>query len=164
MKATPLFLGACALASVAGAVGGATTNTTPIQNAAIGMDMLPERHIAFDSADSGLPQVAPPDHYAMITPQGRIEAAELSTRGLYSQRRFGWNTAQYDTLPETAFTDETTDETAGSNWSDDVAPAPAINAPPIPAPVEPLRLDEPAATSNGQPRVIDVAVALASER
>lgn len=160
MKATPLFLGACALASVAGAVAGATMNTTPIQNAAIGMDMLPERDIAFNSADSGLPEVAPPDHYAMITPQGRIEAAELSTRGLYSQRRFGWNTAQYDIQPETAFTDEA----AGSDWSDNAAPAPAIKAPPLPAPVEPLRLDEPAEASSGQPRVIDVAVALAAAR
>ena len=36
MKATPLFLGACVIASIAGAVGGATTNTTPILNGGIG--------------------------------------------------------------------------------------------------------------------------------
>ncbi len=160
MKATPLFLGACALASVAGAIGGATTNTKPIQDAAIGMNMLPDRQIAFNPADSGLPEAAPPDHYAMVTPQGRIEAAELSTRGLYSQRRFGWDTAEYDTQPEAAFIDET----APSDWSDSPAHAPAIKAPPLPAPVEPLRLDKPADASSGQPRVIDVAVALASAR
>lgn len=84
MKATPLFLGACALASIAGALSGATTNTTPIQNGGIGMDMLPERAFAFASHGNALPDAALPDQYAIVTPAGRFDVGELATRGLYA--------------------------------------------------------------------------------
>lgn len=156
MKATPLFLGACAFASIAGAVGGATTNTDPIQRGGIGSEMLPERSFAFDPADDGMPDEAPPDQYAMITPQGRVEIAELSTRGLYSQQRFGWREASYEppSLPEF--------EKAPAPW--DESPAVEDHAEPF----EPTQqvLDVPAAgavTANESgPRIIDVGAALAA--
>jgi hypothetical protein len=94
MKATPLFIGACALASIGGIVSGATINTKVIQHAGIGMEEINRPSIAFDPADTGVSdQVAPPDHYAMRTPEGRIEVADKSTPGLNSQRRIGWDTA-----------------------------------------------------------------------
>ena len=60
MQVTPMFWGACALASIAGAVGGATINTQPIQKAGIGSEMLPHPAFDFDPTDSGLPEGAPP--------------------------------------------------------------------------------------------------------
>jgi hypothetical protein len=101
MKATPLFLTACAVASIGGIVSGATIDTRMIQHAGIGMDQINRPAIAFDPADSGLnDQVALPDHYALNTPAGRFEVAELSNRGLYAQRRFGWREAQFAPVPE----------------------------------------------------------------
>ena len=152
MKATPLFLGACVIASIAGAVGGATTNTTPILNGGIGSDLLPERSIAFDPSDSGLPNVATPDHYAMVTPAGRIEVAELSTRGLYAQRRFGWDEPEYVSEAAPEYFDEPVEEIQ--------QPAPAITAQPVADQVQPLDLTEPAEASG--PRIIDVAAELAA--
>lgn len=154
MKASPLFLGACAFASVAGAIGGATTNTTPIQNAGIGMDMLPERMIAFDSSDGENPAIAPPDHYPLVTPQGRVEVAELSIRGLYAQQRFGWRPANYDTEPEPAFVDEPSYD----RFAEAGEAPPSIDAAPIDAPVELLDLDAVSNGRKGQHRVIEFAV------
>lgn len=141
MKATPLFLGACVFASIAGAVGGATTNTTPIQNAGIGMNMLPERAFAFDPSDDGRPEMALPDHYPMVTPSGRIEVAELSTRGLYSQQRFGWRSAGYEPLPEQAFAEEP----GRVIWDEPESPPPSIEARPIAPPIAPLEVPPPPA-------------------
>ena len=152
MKATPLFLGACVIASIAGAVGGATTNTTPILSGGIGSDMLPVRTAAFDPGDSGLPAVATPDHHAMVTPAGRIEVAELSTHGLYAQRRFGWNDAAYAAEAEPAYAAETAEEVE--------VMAPAIREQPAASQIQPLDLTDPAET--GGPRIIDVAAELAA--
>lgn len=40
-----------------------------------------------------------PDQYALVTPEGRFETGELSTRGLYSQDRFGGPARFMDPLP-----------------------------------------------------------------
>ncbi|MCT2559838.1 hypothetical protein N0B51_12710 [Tsuneonella sp. YG55] len=161
MKPTPWFLGACAFASIAGAVGGATTNTTPIQNAGIGMEMLPERPIAFDRADSGIPEVAPPDHYPMTTPYGRVEVAELSSRGLYAQQRFGWQTARYAPLPEPPLVEE---PAAEDRWIGADRAPPELEASPLAAPLEPLELAPPPAGEAGQHRMIDVAATLPGDQ
>lgn len=102
MQATPLFLGACALASIAGAVGGANLSTTPIERASIGSDLIQRPEIAFDRSDTGQ-TVALPDQYAMTTPDGRVEVAELSTRGLYAQRRYSVREVVFEPAPEAAF-------------------------------------------------------------
>ena len=164
MKATPMFLGACALASIAGAVGGATTNTTPIQRGGIGSEMLPERYFAFDASDTGLAKApALPDHYPVRTPEGRIEVAELSTRGLYSQQRFGWRETAYEPPSEELFGDLSPD------WTEPAAqgefPALAELADPVAVPVPVLDIPQTVtASSNGSvsPRVIDVAATLAA--
>jgi len=146
-----MFLGACALASIAGAVGGATINTHPIQKAGIGSEMLPHTDFAFDPSDSGLPEAAPPDQYAMNTPEGRIEIPELSTRGLYSQQRFGWRQASYEPppLPEWPEPKGEWDRTAPES-------EPAYGEP------EPAEPDAPAQPEAVTPRVIDVAAELAA--
>lgn len=152
MKATPLFLGACAFASIAGALSGAATNTTPIRNGGIGMDMLPERVFAFDPRDTGQPEPALPDHYPIVTPAGRYDVGELATRGLYAQQRFGWREADYAPLPEPAF--------AGDPAALAEAPLPAIDARPAAAPVQPPDLPAPGGESKA--RTIDVAAELAA--
>jgi len=152
MQATPLltpwFLGACALAAITGVVTGATVNTQPIQRAGIGMHAIAERAIAFDPSDDGLPdQATLPDHYALSTPEGRFEVAELSTRGLYAQRRFGSREASYDPLPEVPL--------------DDYEPLPLpTESIAAPEPEPPLTGDQ--APPVGEVRTIDVAAALAS--
>lgn len=154
MQATPLFLGACALASIAGAVGGANISTQPIQRASIGSELIQRPTIAFDRTDTGR-TVALPDHYAMTTPEGRVEVAELSTRGLYAQRRYGWREATYEPAPEPAF-----EEGMVSDPVLEDAPAP-LEAETALALAEPVEL--PVAVSAGTgPRVIDVGAVLAS--
>ncbi len=157
MQATPLFLGACALASVAGVVSGTTINTRPIQHAGIGMDEIVRPAIAFDESDSGLSeQVALPDHYAMRTPDGRLEVGELSTRGLYAQRRFGWREAAWAPAPEPAYSEPQADPEWSASVSDlaeEMRPT-ASGEPP----------DQPGfAPGPGQARTIDVQSEMISQ-
>lgn len=153
MKATPMFLGACAFASIAGALSGATTNTVPIRNGGIGMDMLPERAIA-SAFDRSQARSALPDHYPVITPSGRIEVAELSMRGLYAQQRFAWRSENYAPVPEPAAYEE-----PATDWIEPSVPA--IDAVPVATPVQPLDLSSP--SSEGFAKTIDVAAALGVE-
>ena len=158
MQATPLFLGACALASVAGVVSGTTINTRPIQHAGIGMDEIVRPAIAFDASDSGLSdQVALPDHYAMRTPEGRFEVGELSNRGLYAQRRFGWREAAWTPPPEDGYSEPQADP----QWSASAADLANESAPAAGT----LSADQPVAAPavNGQARTIDVESELAAQ-
>lgn len=165
MQATPLFLGACALASVAGVVSGTTIDTRLIQRAGIGMDKIHRPGIAFGTGTALSDQVALPDHYALDTPEGRFEVGELSTRGVYAQRRFGWRHAQWTPPPE-HFLEE---PAAEPNWSASAADLAALEdaearelaasntsagpaTPPVPS--------EPSA-DEGQARTINVEDALA---
>ena len=153
MQATPLFLGACALASIAGVVGGTTINTRPIQRGGIGMEEINRPALAFDPSDGGLSeQVALPDHYAMNTPDGRVEIAELSTRGIYSQRRFGWREAEWEQPPAPVFEEPVADP----DWSYAG-----------PEEVEAEEAQEKAVVQTAaltvQPRVIDVEAELAGQ-
>lgn len=157
MKATPMFLGACALASIAGALSGATTNTAPIQNGGIGMDMLPTRAFAFDSGDTGQRDAALPDHYPIVTPTGRVEVGELSTRGLYAQQRFGWRQAEYAPPSDHAF-DADRVEFADTASAATAAP-PVIMAQPAASPIQPLDLPTP---PRGEARLIDVNLEVAA--
>ena len=97
MQATPLFLGACALVSIAGMVSGTSINTNPIQRGGIGMNEITRPVIDIDAPLRDQPSL--PDHYAMKTPEGNVEVGELTTRGLYAQRRFGWREAAWNPPP-----------------------------------------------------------------
>jgi hypothetical protein len=150
MQAKPLFLGACALASIAGAISGATTNTRPIQKAGIGSELLPRAEISSDPGDLWRAQPALPDHYAMTTPDGRVEVAELATRGLYAQQRFGWREADYEPAPPPPLP-EPQSEWAGR----------PVEGEPAFAPPAARSSQEPAQPASVSPRVIDVAAELA---
>ena len=155
MQATPLFLSACALASIAGVISGATINTRLIQHAGVGIDDIDRPTIAFDPSDDGLSdQVALPDHYALRTPKGLVEVSELSDRGLYAQRRFGWRDA-WTPPPVPAFPEPTAD----AGWS--YGSAEELGEPPIE--VQPAINQQPAKdpqTTEGQARLIAVQSAL----
>lgn len=160
MKATPLFLTACGLASIGGIVSGATINTNVIQHAGIGMNEISRPAVAFNPADSGLSdQVALPDHYALNTPSGRFEVAELSNRGLYAQRRYGWREARYAPPPEAPLPEPAADP----GWSYGSQGEPAYSEErtmlqtfeqPAPAPV-------PQSATDREARLIDVQSELA---
>jgi len=153
MQATPLFLGACALASIAGVVGGTTINTRPIQRGGIGMEEINRPALAFDPSDTGLSdQVALPDQYAMTTPDGRIEVAELSTRGIYSQRRYGWREVEWEQPSAPAFEEPAADPGWSYTGPEEVGTAEA----PEEAVVQ-------TAVMAVQPRVIDVQAELANQ-
>jgi hypothetical protein len=159
MQATPWFLGACALASFTGAVSGANINTHPLQKATIGSDEIARPAIAFDPADTGHDSFALPDHYAMTTPEGLVPVAALSTRGIYSQRRYGLQEATFVAPPApTYFAPEPqiTDRGAGADETDTAASPSAgpssTGSPP------------PADQADGEPRLIDVAAVLASRQ
>jgi len=156
MQATPLFLGACALASIAGVVSGATINTRPIQRGGIGMEEIVRPAIAFSASDSGLSEpVALPDHYAVNTPQGRFEAGELANRGLYAQQRFGWRDASWTPPPEPSFSEPEADPEWSAGGNDPAVDAPEI-APAIDQQVQPV-------AAEGRARTIDVQTELASQ-
>ncbi len=80
---TPWVAGlACALG---GAVAGnAVGSSQPLERST--MAMMYQTHET-TRADPGIGR-RPPDHYPLVTRQGTVPVAELSTRGLYSQRRY----------------------------------------------------------------------------
>lgn len=166
MKAAPLFFTACALASIGGIVSGATINTKVIQHAGIGMDEINRPSIAFDPADGGLSeQVALPDHYALNTPSRRYEVAELSNRGLYAQRRFGWREAQFAPPPESPLPEPVADAGWSYGSADDPVDFAGEASRQGPAPSEqdsaPLAQDALPVQPAGVTRLIDVGPELA---
>jgi hypothetical protein len=156
MQATPLFVSACVLASIAGVVSGNTINTRPIQRGGIGMEQINRPAINFAS-DSGLSeQLALPDHYAINTPEGRFDVAELASRGIYAQRRFAWDDAQYVPPPEPAFVDPPRDDYADESTPafDPPADLSELNG------ADDKSIEQPAEVQ-GEARLINVDLALA---
>jgi hypothetical protein len=156
MQATPLFLGACALASIAGVVSGTAIDTNPIQRGGIGLEEIARPAIDFAS-DGGLSdQVALPDHYAINTPDGRFDVPELSSRGIYAQQRFAWRDAQYTPPPEPAFAEppqtEPIDDGLGNAGRADEAAQAAV-----PSAAD----DQPIAPTQGEARLIQIDGAVA---
>ena len=86
MNAKPLIVGALLLAPVIGAVAGQGMSTEPIMSATDLSATLPQTPaIAMgDAATRTTPRL--PDHYAMETPEGRVDVDELAMRGRYANR------------------------------------------------------------------------------
>ena len=108
------------------------------------------------ASDNGLSdQVAPPDHYAINTPEGRFDVAELSNRGIYSQRRFGWREAQWTPPPMPDYSVEPQSEWSerGTELASPIAPDEIASPTPPQAPAD--------TGDQGGPRVIDVQAELA---
>lgn len=86
MKARPLIVGAFLIAPIVGAVAGQKMSTDPIASISDLSTTLPTGSpIAAGDATTRTAQRLP-DHYAMETPQGRIEVHELAMRGRYADR------------------------------------------------------------------------------
>lgn len=85
MKIMPWILGACA-AAAAGAIGGASITTTPIINRGDTLAGIPDHAAPVPKIDRNAPAL--PNHYPLETPSGTIQVAELSSHGLYRNRRF----------------------------------------------------------------------------
>lgn len=86
MQVSPWILGAAALVPVFGAVAGASLNTEPIGIAADVSASLPERPAIAIADAAPRTQERLPDHYAMETPEGRVEVHELAMRGRHPDR------------------------------------------------------------------------------
>jgi|GEM_PF-3124972 len=86
MKAKPLIVGALLLAPVVGAVAGQKMNTDPISSVTDLSATLPKSPVI--AGNDAAPRTTPrlPDHYAMETPEGRVEVHELAMRGRYADR------------------------------------------------------------------------------
>lgn len=87
MKLPPWILGAAALVPIAGAAIGANINTTPVGSVDDVTQTVPQQQLNVARIEPYTSQPRLPDHYAMKTPEGRIEIAELAMRGRYAARR-----------------------------------------------------------------------------
>ena len=90
MQISPWILGAVIAVPLAGAVAGNAMSTDPIGISADVTETLPSAQFAHASGTRDLTQERLPDHYAMETPEGRVEVADLGLRGRYRDR------ARYD--------------------------------------------------------------------
>lgn len=163
---------AAAAAALAGAVSGAAIDKTPLQRGADAWDQLPRYEIGESDFAALEARRDTPDHYPIVTPQGRFEVAELRDRGLYRNRRFGMQwTSDWPEYPEPAY------EVAAADYEylpPEPAPRRPVLAPAsasetaserapaiLAANAEPLA-GEAAPAIEVRPRTIDVAATLAS--
>ncbi|RJY09951.1 hypothetical protein [Aurantiacibacter aquimixticola] len=87
MKVSPWILGAAVIVPVAGALAGSNIGTDPIivEDADISASLPDGEPIEIvDAAPQTRDRM--PDHYAMETPEGRVEVEELAWRGRYAER------------------------------------------------------------------------------
>ena len=97
MKVSPWILGAAALVPVAGALAGSNIGTEPVGLHDDVIASLPETSASYERGGPALEQERLPDHYAMETPEGRVEIADLALRGRYrDQSRYGQRTSYSD--------------------------------------------------------------------
>ncbi|WP_340588889.1 hypothetical protein [Erythrobacter alti] len=84
MKISPWILGAAALVPIAGAVAGASVSTDPIGVTQDVTALLPERPLVSNKAP--MHRESLPNHYALETPEGVVEVADLALRGRHPDR------------------------------------------------------------------------------
>ena len=96
MKVSPWILGAAALVPAAGAYAGSNIGTDPIGLHADVTESIPAQASAYEAAAQKLDQDRLPDHYAMETPEGRVEIADLALRGRYRDRGYDRQVAHFD--------------------------------------------------------------------
>lgn len=160
MKPAPMFLFACAVAAVSGAVGGAAIDTTPLQRAGIGTPGYLYEPATFAVSDEPLAQPALPDHYDMLTPSGRVQVAELTTYGLRSQRRFGWSEPP-PLEPLRPIVEQPGAEAGWRRTADFAVHDSQPSAEPLPADANGAAAPAGPAADTGSARMINVAAALA---
>lgn len=145
MRVAPVLVGACALASIAGAVSGTSINTTPIQRGAIGSAEIHRPSYSSVPMQSTYGRAAQAEHYDMTTPEGVIEVAELANRGLYSQDRYAVREAAFAPPVEPAFGE------------------PAYLPDPVEDVTSPEALPADVIEVDAGPKIIDVSEALAQQ-
>lgn len=159
MTKSPMLWGAGLACALGGAVAGnALGSTPPLDRSTIAMMYQSHETTMPDAAD----RLPPPDHYPLVTRQGTVPVAELSTRGLYSQRRYQAVLYAADYGPsELAVADYGPGEDLVRYEGRDEAVR--IGDPPPSEAAEPLDLAEPAtmAATQGNARLIDVEATLA---
>lgn len=145
MQVSPRLLGAGAAVLLAGVASGAVIGKVPPMRYLAQDDLLPQ---AEAGALAWTPPSALPDHYPIVTPEGRFEVYQLADRGLYRQARYAadYPVEAYAVEPDT-WTD---DPAAGTVEPVQLAAAPGaaregVLEPPMPehagetaAPPEPL--------------------------
>lgn len=160
MRVTTWLIVGAITAATAGAITGIAFDTTPIQNHASARGGLPDHSDSVMSRDLASQSATLPDHYALITPEGRIEVEELGTRGRYRDRGFALDD----------YTDPPLQPGYYSDREYPAEPAPQIQAA-EPYPVRPaesprttpeLAADETAPNSRGGPKVIEFPAGLPS--
>lgn len=187
MKYTPHIVGAVAVVAIAGAVSGATIGESPMLKRGH-TDTLPEAQIVTAGNAALTDRDMPPDHYALETPNGTVEVAELALRGRMHRSRgdMWWDgrrdegpvnmTASYD-FRETASPERIAHEEAllaftGSraqyqeNAAAPAAPRRAIRAEAPLALAEPAEIEATPANAEAQPTIgnaktVNVSAALA---
>ncbi|TMM46723.1 hypothetical protein [Qipengyuania marisflavi] len=173
MKLSPKQICAVAVVAVAGAISGAAIGTTPVIERETSATM-PQANFDAARAASAIAAKPAPNHYPIVTPQGRFEVSELSSRGLYRNARYEdsfYNAPMYDEAVELAA------ETRDFYVAEDVHVVKPISRQPAVAAVAPTidestRAQEPLfaqATPFPQPeivqgpaRMVDVAATLAA--
>jgi hypothetical protein len=162
MQPTPRFLGALAAGLVAAVAGGAVIGTVPPMKQRGWAQSLPEPdewQIVRTQPDHDYP-----DQYPIVTPEGRFEVAELSSRGLYRTARYAAHYAYDDAyvyVPEPGYPDPGgPDPAAPPEVAGEPGGASAIPA--VASPPEPASPPAAPAVASAGPRIIDVAAELAA--
>ncbi|KLE34746.1 hypothetical protein [Aurantiacibacter luteus] len=86
MNISPWILAAAVAVPLAGAVAGHAMSTDPIGVRSDVTASLPQTSAIQAGAAGNPTRDRLPDHYAMETPEGRVEVAELALRGRYRDR------------------------------------------------------------------------------
>ena len=120
MKAKPLIVGAFLLAPVMGAVAGQGMSTQPITSTTELSAALPETSAIATQSAATRTAARLPDHYAMETPEGRVEVHELALRGRYADRYDRYETWQPEVEENLTMQD--------ARWVDDALDARAERA------------------------------------
>lgn len=166
MTRSPILWGAGLACALGGAVAGNALGSTPVlDRSTIGMFYQQHQTAYADPA----PRQPLPDHYPLVTKNGTVSVAELSTRGLYSQARYrAYLQAADYAEAEVAYEEYRPD----SEWRDEETRAvfamadPAQAEPAAEPPGEaaaPLQLAAGPAdvTGGGQAKLVNVSAALA---
>lgn len=161
MDLAPKLLAAAAIVGIAGAASGAVIGLAPVlKRTAIGGERPASDFGGSPPADLVGTRDLPPDRFAIETPTGRFEVAELRDRGLHRNRRpstydraldadlAGWDRSDSPSEPDPAFADRTWTEAGGEKFVRAVPASPPRAINPVELPAPPARAEIPAEPSD----------------
>ncbi len=128
MRLSPPWMFALAVTVIGGAVSGASIGTAPVLKRGLDTPPYQSGHTAPYMARQ-TDSAALPDHYALETPHGRIEAAELALRGRMHEKTFARTVIEAAPPPADPFRQAALTERERAYYGyDTVAPAVAVPA------------------------------------